>query len=461
MLDIAVILGFLILCTIVGISRNQISSFQDFADIPTKMKTSFFLFATIFATAVGSGSTLGLSQKLYDGRYEYLVAYVLSLSWLFLIAKYFVPRIIKFSGYTIGDIFYTGYGKIGQKMVGIFSVVFSLGHFSAQVTGCGLLFESFLSLNPILGILISYFIIIFYSTIGGIRAVIKTDALQLIMMFTGLILLFFIIFSFPNNEVISNLSSVKVSIDSSKFVVNSTTLTITFMVMTFYPHFVQRLLLTRDAKVLSKSLISSIYAYLLFIFIIAFVSIKSQSLFNGIESGQTLFNVICDILPQGARGLVVANLIAALMSTADSDLNTAVICLCRDLLQDQQYSDKKMLFIARTFTCVLGVVFVYFAIKFQNLLDLLIFLSNFWSPVILVPFIGLLYNKAISPQHLLISTIISVISSYLWDSFYNGGYRVPGVLIGCSVSLITFLIFYKFYPKAKEELHLNYSHQDH
>jgi Na+/proline symporter len=446
MLDIAVILGFLVLCTIVGVSRTQIKSFYDFANLPPKMKTSFYLFATIFATAVGSGSTLGLSQKLYNGNYEYLVAYILSLIWLFIIAKYFVPRITKFDGYTIGDIFCTGYGRVGQAMVGAFSVMFSIGHFSAQVTGCGLLFESFLGMDPIIGILISYSIIIFYSTIGGLRAVIKTDVLQLIIMFAGLILLFFIIFSFPSNDNRSSLSAAKISIDSSKFVINATSLTITFMVMTFYPHFIQRLLLTKDTRVLSKSLMHSIYAYLLFIFIIAFVSIKSQTLFKNIDNGQNLFHVICDILPQGFKGLVVASLIAALMSTADSDLNTAVVCLCRDLLREKDYSEQRMLFIARGFTCILGVAFVYFAVKFHNLLDLLIFLSNFWSPVILVPFIGLLYGKVITLRRLIFSTLLSVSSSYLWDAFYHGGYRIPGVLIGCSVSLITFWTFYKLNP---------------
>ena len=79
-LDILVILGYLVLTLSIGIVSSKVSnSFKDFSYVPAALrKNKFILAATVFATAVGGGTTFGLTEKVFSENLSYAYALILT-----------------------------------------------------------------------------------------------------------------------------------------------------------------------------------------------------------------------------------------------------------------------------------------------------------------------------------------------------------------------------------------------
>ena len=75
---------------------------------------------------------------------------------------------------------------------GIFSVFLCAGILGAQVGAMGYIFHVFLNIPVWVGILVGTGIIIFYDTIGGMKAVVATDIVQFVVLATGIPLSLFL-----------------------------------------------------------------------------------------------------------------------------------------------------------------------------------------------------------------------------------------------------------------------------
>lgn len=452
-----VILGIfipLIISTILMFTTGYFTyprSLAEFIKPKTNIST-IAIIASIVATSIGSASTIGFIEKIINNRFEYIVAFFISLLWLIIIAKYFVDKIIKFrDANTIADIFEQHYGKFGKAMIGGFSAIFSLGHLSAQILACGYIFE-LINIPPIYGIMISYIIIIGYSTLGGTEAVIKTDLIQLLVIIIGLICIFClgyfcILETKVNNYLLYHNITERLFTAQSKefFNYNSFSLSITFMIMTFYPSFIQRLLLNKNSSVLRKILHRAVLCYVTIFALTFFVGIYFSQIVHYDEGQKNIFILIYKNMPQILQIIISLTLIAALFSTADSDLNSATISIYYDIFQSlfPKYYANGSLRVAQVCSISIGAIAIIIARYFNDLLDLIIFMNSFWAPVIFAPFIAILYAKPLNKLGLIINITIGITISSLWSFFYNGPIIIYGTLIGCISSCISYIIIYQ------------------
>jgi solute:Na+ symporter, SSS family len=110
--------------------------------------------------------------------------------------------------------------------------------------------------------------------------------------------------------------------------------------------------------------------------------------------------LVFEFLPVGVRGLVVAALIAALMSTLDSVLNGASSLVVNDFIKtsDREYSEKKLLAIGRILVGVFMVVAVLWApiiTTFDGLVEFFqSFLGYVTMPVVVVLVGGIFWKRA-------------------------------------------------------------------
>ena len=150
------------------------------------------------------------------------------------------------------------------------------------------------------------------------------------------------------------------------------------------------------------------------------------------------------IIPTGVRGFVVIGLLAAVMSTADSDLNITSITLIKDFIQPifKINNQNRMLLLARVINILVGSLAIITALQFEHVTDLVIFISGFWGPVILVPLILALFNYIISKKAFIISCFAGAIGFILWESIYATTTSVRGVFVGTIINFFCFILFY-------------------
>ncbi len=160
---------------------------------------------------------------------------------------------------------------------------------------------------------------------------------------------------------------------------------------TLVPPYLQRLLLGKDARATAEGTLYSALFSIPFFAITGLIGLVALALTPDLPGNAPMPYVVQHILPVGLRGLVIAGVISIVMSSADSFLNAASVTLVNDILNPllaRPIGDRAGLYWAKGTTLAVGIGSVWFAMKIENVLDILLFSYNFWALVVLVPMAG-------------------------------------------------------------------------
>lgn len=443
-IDYAIVLLFLIVTLLLGyFSGRNLKTFKEYS-IAYKGYSTPVLIATIFATVIGGGSTMGVVEKVYKGGFVFALVFCGMALNRILVAKLIVPRLRQYAqeSISLGDIMHDLYGNMGQLILGISAVLVSLVSVGTQVFTVGHLFHYFLGLSPLFGIVVGCGIFLFYSAFGGMRSVVATDVLQF----------FFIVVLIP---IVCTLGLEKtggitplvnqfsahffMSPDMTGFGVLA--LFLSLLVGSADPSFLQRLLVAKDQHQAAQSTTMTGYLSFFFYILMGFLGLMALSLYPSSDPSSVLVHFITDTIPVGLRGIVICGLLAAVMSTADSDLNMVGICSTHDVLAKIRgitLSEKEKLVFARYATFVLGTFTIYIASQFKSILEIVVYAFSFWGPAALVPLMSGIIGYRVQKNWMMFGVLNGCLTTFLWNIFLEQQTEIPGILPG---TLWHFLLF--------------------
>jgi solute:Na+ symporter, SSS family len=452
-LDYGIIILYLCVVLAVGLlSGKGMKSLQEFS-VSHRSYTSFVIFATLSASFIGGGFSIGNAEKVYRfGIANIIVLWGFSLKEI-LVAKFIAPRMDNFPNViSAGDIMEIGYGKFAKVVTGFFSVFLCAGIVGAQVGAIGIICEEFLEINQIWGILIGCGIVIAYSTVGGMRAVVLTDIIQFCVLVIGLpAALIFGIFK------VGGFSAIKEAVPVSHFSLPSKALPfgafislfLTFLLgETLVPPYVQRLFIGKDSVHTARgTILSGIFSVPFFV-ITGAIGLVALSLDPELDPNLAMPFVIRTVLPVGVRGIVIAGVISIVMSSADSFLNGAATGCINDIvkpLRKKPLSERHELLLAKLTNCLVGILAVVFAITISSILDILIYAYYFWAPIILVPLASVFLGLCVTKAGFLCGTVTGLVSVLVWDGLLESPMGINGLVIGVFCNFIVFILVNKIY----------------
>jgi SSS family solute:Na+ symporter len=456
MLDYAIIIIYLSVVLLVGLSSGKgMKTLQEFS-VSHRSYTSMVIFATLSASFIGGGFSIGNAEKVFRlGIVNIVALWGFSLKEL-LVAAFIAPRMGNFPNViSVGDIMEQGYGKLGRVVTGFFSVFLCAGIVGAQVGAMGLIFNVFLGIEPLWGILIGCGIVIAYSTIGGMRAVVLTDIIQFCVLAIGLpaALVFGIV-------KLGGFSAISTAVPAGHFSIPGKELTIsaflslflTFLLgETLVPPYVQRLFIGKDATHTARGTMFSGIFSIPFFAITGAIGLVALALDPKLDPNLAMPYVIRTVLPAGVRGIVIAGVISIVMSSADSFLNGAATGCINDIvkpLRKNPLSERQELLLAKLTNCFVGILAVIFAIRIRSILDILIYAYNFWAPVILVPLAAVLLGVRVTKAGFLTGTIAGAAGVLIWNGLLRSPMGINGLAIGVFCNLIAFTLTNKLSTKA-------------
>lgn len=461
-IDNIIVSIYLISILLIGIyNRAKHSSFKNYANVEGKLQNSkLLLIATIFASSVGGATTFGITEKAFLGHTYYAYALILTIPIDILIAIYIVPLITKHYGAeSVGDILSTYYGNLGRFIAGVSSVIVSVGFLAVQISVSGYIFQYILEINYIEGVILSYSIVLIYTTIGGLQSIVFTNILQFFAMIIAIPIITFIGISkigstnFINNLVLENVNN----FDQSNIFSYTIAAALSFSVMNLYPTFIQRALINKNPRQTTKAIYAKSVIYLFFLICVTLNGIIAFKLYPHQPSSLVLPYLINQIIPPLIQGVVISGLLAAVMSTADSDLNVTSIALVKDIINPilKVKNQQKLLLIARIINILIGSLAIVAALKFSNVIDLVVFFTGFWGPVILVPLVTTLFSIRVPKLIMVLSSLSGALSFLLWEHFTLSlqYFNLRGVFIGTMVSLGVFSLgkIMRFSEKRKSQ----------
>ena len=449
MIDLIIVALYLMSLLIVGIyTRSRKTGFKGFTLVKDKdyKHGKLILVATIFASSIGGGTTFGISEKAFAGNIAHSYGLFLAIPIDILIAIYIIPRLIKHYGAeTIGDIMFTYYGKAGRAVGGLAALLVSIGFVAAQISVSARIFEYILQIDYVQGVIISYGIVIVYTTVGGFRSVLFTNQMQFFAMLLAIpIISIFGLYQLGISEFLQKIPPEKVIITGNDDLIKTTiSAFLGFIVMNLFPTFIQRALIDKDPNQTAKAIYLKSVIYAIFLVFITINGLIAFVIYPEIKPSLALPYLIDHIIPVGIQGVVIAGLLAAVMSTADSDLNVTSITLVKDFfkpifnLSDQN----KMLLVARITNIAIGSLAIFIALCFTSVVDLVIFIAGFWAPIILVPLVFGLYNIIIPKFAMVFTSFAGGVSFFLWEYFMAAPNNLKSVFVGTVVNLMLFMMF--------------------
>ncbi len=301
-------------------------------------------------------------------------------SWL-LVAKKIRQETEKYNALTIPDYFHKRYND-ESNIIRLFSTAiiafFFLFYVSAQFHASGKVLNTLFNIDQVYGIIIGASIIILYTMMGGFYAVAWTDFIQGILMFSTLTILplvgFFEIYN-NNISIVKMLDSAAVVFgnSNSSFFMDRDGLLAFVTVLgglswglgyLGQPHLIIRYMAIRDAKDINVARSIAIAWAIPGVFGAFMIGIISLSYFgpdyfqvNDPEKSMPL--LAAALLHPVLAGLFISGAVAAMMSTADSQLLVSTSAITEDFFHQylkKDLSEKDLLMLNRIMILILGFI---------------------------------------------------------------------------------------------------------
>lgn len=334
---------------------------------------------SIFATFVSSISFLGLPGDAFKGNWS---PFVFSLSIpiaSFLAAKIFIPL---YRGVNSVSAYHYLEEKFGYWARCYASICYLL----TQVCRIGsILLLLALPINKMFGwdvqtiIIVTGVVTMIYTLLGGIAAVVWTDAIQGIILIVGAVVCAVILtFGMPEGPA----QLFEIAAEHGKFSLGSFGASLsesTFWVLLLYglftnmnnygidQNYVQRYMTTSSTKEAIKSTMFGSLLYvpvsLIFVYIgtalFSYYNAQPELLPAGTPADQVFPHFIVHGLPTGITGLVIAAIFSAGMSTVATSINSSATIVLTDFVKHfskKERTDKKDMKTLYTTSLVVGVV---------------------------------------------------------------------------------------------------------
>jgi len=337
----------------------------------------FVIGASIFASNIGSEHIVGLAGTaaktgVVMGHYELHSWCVLMLGWVF------VPFYMRSAVFTMPEFLERRYNSTARWLLSLLSLIaYVLTKVSVTVYAGAVVFQALMGIDFWTGALIVVILTGVYTILGGLRAVVYTEAMQAIVLIVGSVVI--TITGLYRIGGWGNLLEIAGAQHFNMFLpANHPEFPWTGMV--FAPPIigiwywctdqciVQRALAGRDETQARRGTIFAAYLKLLpfFIFmipgIIAYALAKSGRL-DLPDADQAFPVLVRSLLPAGFRGLVAGGLLAALMSSLAAVFNSCSTLFTMDIYKKirPDASERNLVFTGRVATgvvVILGILWI-------------------------------------------------------------------------------------------------------
>jgi len=330
----------------------------------------FVVGASLFASNIGSEHLVGLAgtgaaSGIAVAQFEILASLI-----LILLGWFFVPFYLKSGVFTMPEFLERRYGAGARWYLAIISIAgYVLTKISVTIAAGGIVFSALMGIDFWTGALIVVVATGIYTIYGGLRAVMYTDLLQMFILIGGAVLVTVTGLSalggWGELQRVAGpeMMSLWRPANDPNFPWTGILLGAPILGIWYWctdQYIVQRVLAARDRSQAVRGTLFAGYLKLLplFIFVlpgvIAWALAQSGQLELG-ESDAALPALVAALLPEGLRGIVVAGLLAALMSSLSSVFNSCSTLVTWDVYRKlhPEASERRLVLVGRISTLVL------------------------------------------------------------------------------------------------------------
>jgi SSS family solute:Na+ symporter len=356
---------------------------------------------------------------------------------------FFAKKVRQFGLYTLPQLMEKQYDKRIGLAASILIVVAWIGVVATQIIAAGQIMSVLGAGDPRLWMVIFTGVFIAYTILGGQYAVIRTDTLQSVVIFAGIFIAFALVFiRFGGwGGLVDALPAERFSFPTGPGFGGYELTSLLLLVGLTYvvgPDMYSRIFCAKDGKTARRSVFWVAALIIPFAVAITLISMGASALFPDIAADQAFPTVITEVLPPLLGGVVLAALLCAFMSSADTILLTASTILTVDIVGrfKPSLSQDKLLKLSRWGIVVLGVFALLLALYLKGILDAILFAYTIYTGGVVIPVLAGFYKDKLKVTSLgALAAIIGgggiALVSKLFEIKYLdlGGLLASGVLL--------------------------------
>ena len=311
----------------------------------------------VMSAYTSSISYIATPGKAFDSNWNPIIFSLCILPVAWLVCKYVVPYYRKTQLISVYSFLEERLGSWGRIYAALAFVLYMIGRVAVILYLASLLLSTFVSWNIAVVIIVIGLITIIYTLLGGMEAVIWTDVMQSVIMIVGILFcavsLSIHVFSGPEPLIQAAIDNNKFSFGSLKFSLASQEHLFdrTIWVMIIYgitealrslladQNYVQKYCSVPTEREAKRSIWIAMLIYIPLTAVFLYIGTTLFALYSqgdelvraGITKGDQVFPYfIATQVPAGLKGLIIAAILAAAMSTVDSALNCSATVLLLD-----------------------------------------------------------------------------------------------------------------------------------
>ena len=394
-------------------------------------------------------------------------------NWLFISKRLRKYTIVAGNSMTLPEFFENRFHdkkKIILTISSIVIVIFFLVYTASALASGGKLFHTVFGIDYHVALAIGAVVILSYTFMGGFLAVCTTDFIQGMLMLVGLLVVPIFAYSFVEDfqgQIVASgvagsyndyMSLFSNGGEPYRFVdiLSQLAWGLGYCGM---PHILVRFMAIKDEKELGKSRVIAIIWCFLSLLAACFIGVIGRSFFGSevLKDSESVFiNMIGSVFTDRLKvpfigGLFICGILAAIMSTADSQLLVCASSVSKDIYKNivkPDADDKKVLNISRI--TVLAVAVIAFIIAWNPESSIMDLVSDAWAgfgsafgPLVITA----LFWKRTNLSGAVTGIVTGGLTVIIWDylPIINGQtiYAATGIyslLVGFAVSLVSIVI---------------------
>ncbi len=412
---------------------------------------------SIVATETSVLTFVSVPGISYRGDWTFLQLAVGYLFGRVLVSIFLIPIFFKYGIVSIYEILNEKFSVKIQKLASITFLITRILADGVRFLATAIILQTITGWGIGESILLIGLVTLIYTVTGGLKTVIRVDAFQFIIYLISAFICIYYLLQFinlPFDEILFNLN-----IDDKFKIINlnGNILSTPFMffsafiggaMLSFASHgadymMVQRVLATNNVDAARKAMIGSgvfvIIQFSLFLFIGSLIYIATDCLM--IEKDREISYVINQILPIGAKGIVIAGVLSAAMSTLSSSVNA----LASSTLKDW-FPEIESLKISRTIAIFWTFILIMMAFIFNDSNNALVIIglkiASFTYGSLLSFFILSKFNLSIKDKDIFLGYIFGILAVFYF-LHYNVAWTFY-ILGSVSINIAIVLLLQKF-----------------
>ncbi|UZD24388.1 sodium:solute symporter family transporter [Algoriphagus halophytocola] len=352
-IDISVIALYLIGIIVIGLwySRKKRQSSEGYF-LAGKTLTWSVIGASLFASNISTVHLVGLAESgfidgIVWGNFEWFSSFE-----LLVLAFLFIPFYLRTKITTLPEFLEKRYDHRSRVILAIFSILAALFmHIGVSFYAGAVVFEKVFGLDIVLSILIIAAATGLYTIIGGLTSVVVTETVQTVILILGSLTITVLAILSLSEVGIHSMDELKAVVSEDRFravAFNTADKGFTFPDMLFShlilgiwywctdQTIVQRVLGAKSENEAKLGAIFAGFLKILPVFIMVVPGILAFALFRdeiGEDTKSVLPVMIMNLMPVGLKGLMVAALLAAVMSSVAAALNSCSTLLVFDVFK--------------------------------------------------------------------------------------------------------------------------------